>query len=77
MLDGNAVHKAFMEAVSLVSPAFAINTITNEAGEAVDLFCGDWVTSHRAACDAYAAEHTVHIAERRDFVIASCGATNA
>lgn len=73
VLDGNAVHEAFMEAVATVNPAFAINTITNDAGEAVDLFCGDWVTSHRAACDAYAAGHTVNIAERRDVVIAACG----
>ncbi|MEQ1921233.1 MAG: nickel-dependent lactate racemase [Pyrinomonadaceae bacterium] len=73
VLDGNAVHEAFMEAVALVNPAFAINTIVGDAGNAVDLYCGDWVTSHRAACEAYAANHTVHIAERRDVVIASCG----
>ena len=73
ILDGNAVHEAFMEAVATVGPAFAINTITNEAGEATDIFCGDWVTSHRAACAAYAAGHTVRIAERRDIVIAGCG----
>ncbi|MGB2912693.1 MAG: nickel-dependent lactate racemase [Pyrinomonadaceae bacterium] len=73
VLDGNAVHEAFMEAVATISPAFAINTITNEAGEATDIFCGDWVTSHLAACDAYAAGHTVRIAERRNVVIASCG----
>ena len=73
VLDGNAVHEAFMEAVATINPAFAINTITNEAGEATDIFCGDWVTSHRAACDAYAAGHTVHIAEKRDIVIAGCG----
>ncbi len=73
VLDGNAVHEAFMEAVAPVAPAFAINTITDEAGEAVDLYCGDWITSHRAACEAFAAEHTVQITERRDVVIASCG----
>ena len=73
LLDGNAVHEAFMEAVGKVSTAFAVNTIVNEAGEAVDLYCGDWVTSHRAACEAYAAEHTIEIAEKRDLLIASCG----
>ena len=41
--------------------------------EAVDLFCGNWITSHRAACDAYAADHTIKITEKRDLVIASCG----
>lgn len=73
LLDGNAVHEVFMEAVAKVEPAFAITTIVNDAGEAVDLFCGNWITSHRAACDAYAAENTIKISEKRDVVIASCG----
>ncbi len=72
-LDGNAVHEAFMEAVAKIDPAFCISTIVNDAGELVDLFCGNWVTSHRAACDAYAADHTIKIAEKRDLVIVSCG----
>lgn len=73
LLDGNAVHDAFMEAVAKVNPVFCISTIVNDAGEAVDLFCGNWITSHRAACAAYAAGHTIKIAEKRDVVIASCG----
>src|SRR5436190_6033604 len=73
VLDGNAVNEAFMEAVSHVAPSFAISTIVNDAGEAVDLFCGNWASSHRAACDAYAAGHTVEIAEKRPVVVASCG----
>jgi lactate racemase len=73
LLDGNAVHEAFVEAASLIGPQFAISTIINDAGEAVDFFCGDWLASHRAACDAYAAAHTVAIAEKRDTVVVSCG----
>jgi len=73
LLDGNTVHEAFMEGTALVNPSFAINTIVSEAGEAVDLFCGDWKASHRAACEAYAAKHTIRIREKRPFVIASCG----
>lgn len=73
LLDGNAVHEAFIEAVAKVNPAFCISTIVNDAGEAVDLFCGNWITSHRAACDAYAAGHTIEITEKRDLVIVSCG----
>ncbi len=71
-LDGNAVHEAFMEAVAMVDTAFAITTVVDDAGEIVDLFCGNWKTSHRAACDAYAAEHTIKFKEKRDLVIASC-----
>jgi nickel-dependent lactate racemase len=73
LLDGNTVHEAFMEGTALVNPSFAINTIVSDAGEAVDLFCGDWKASHRAACEAYAAKHTTQIREKRPFVIASCG----
>jgi len=73
LLDGNAVNEAFMEIVAKIDPAFAITTVVNEAGEAVDLFCGDWRTSHRSACDAYAAEHSIRIAEKRELVIVSCG----
>ncbi len=72
-LDGNAVHEAFVEAAGKIKAPFAISTIVNDAGEAVDLFCGNWLSSHRAACDAYALDNTVRISERRDLVIASCG----
>ncbi len=72
-LDGNAVHEAFVEAGGKIKPPFAISTIVNETGEAVDLYCGHWLTSHRAACDTYARDYTVDIVERRDLVIASCG----
>ncbi len=73
LLDGNAVHEAFMEAVAKVDPVFCISTIVNDGGEAADLFFGNWITSHRAACDAYAAAHSIEIAEKRDLVIVSCG----
>lgn len=73
LLDGNAVNEAFMEIVSKIDPAFCISTIVNDDGGAVDLFCGNWISSHRAACDAHAAEHTIKITEKRDLVIVSCG----
>lgn len=72
-LDGNAVHEAFMEVVEKAQPAFAINTVVNDAGEIVDLFCGNWQASHRAACVAYADRHTIHVPEKRDLVIVSSG----
>ncbi len=73
VLDGNAVHEAFMEVVERVPPSFSINTIVNQNGEATHLFGGDWIAAHRAACEFYAARHTVEIAEKRDLVIVSCG----
>jgi len=73
LLDGNAVHEAFVEAASKINVSFCVSTIVNDSGEAVDLFCGDWIESHRAACDAYAADHAIEIADKRDLVIVSCG----
>jgi nickel-dependent lactate racemase len=72
-LDGNAVHEAFMEVVSKLPPAFSVNTITGDKGEAVELFCGDWISAHRKACEFYAERHTIDIEEKRDLVIVSCG----
>ncbi len=73
ILDGNAVHEAFTEVARKFPPAFSVNTIVNEKGEAIDLTCGDWVFAHRKACESYASEHTLRIAEKRDLVIVSCG----
>ena len=73
MLDGNPVHEAFVEASTFAKPSFAVTTIVNDEGDAIDLYCGDWISSHRAACDAFAQRNTVQISEKRDVVIASCG----
>lgn len=73
LLDGNAVNEAFMEIVGYLEPAFCISTIVDDGGQAIDLYCGDWRQSHRAACDTFASQNTVTIDEKRDLVIASCG----
>ena len=73
LLDGNAVHEAFVEAASFARAPFAVNTVTDDDGAVVDLSCGDWLESHRVACDEYASKHSVPISEKRDIVIASCG----
>ena len=73
LLDGNAVHEAFVEAASFAKPRFAVNTVVDDHGRITDIFCGNWLTSHRRACDVYADQHTVRIEEKRDVVIASCG----
>lgn len=73
LLDGNAVHEAFMEVAAKINPSFSINAVTNDKGEATEIFCGDWRESHRAGCEFYASNHTVEIAEKCDTVIVSCG----
>ena len=72
-LDGNAVHEACERVAAMIEPAFAVNTIVNEKGRVVALFCGHWRSSHRAACDYYLTNHSVQILERRQLVITSCG----
>ena len=73
LLEGNTVHEAFMETVEKLPPHFAVSAIVNDAGEIVDLFCGDWKTSHKKACQSYAANHTIELDKERDLVIVSCG----
>ncbi len=73
VLAGNAVHEAFVEAAALAPPAFCISTLVDDRGAAVDLYCGDWLSSHAAACEEYARLHTVRIHRRRPLVVAGCG----
>jgi lactate racemase len=73
ILDGNAVHEAFVEAAGKLPPSFSINTFVDEADEATDLFCGDWISAHRTGCEIYASRHTIEISEKRELVVVSCG----
>jgi nickel-dependent lactate racemase len=73
LLDGNAVHEECERVAALIDPSFAINTIIDEKGRVVSLFCGHWRSSHRAACEHYLANHSFEIPEKRRLVITSCG----
>lgn len=72
-LDANAVHEACERVAAMIEPAFAVNTIVNEKGRVVALFCGHWRSSHRVACDYYLNHHSVQIPEPRKLVVSSCG----
>jgi nickel-dependent lactate racemase len=72
-LDGNAVHEECERVASLVAPAFSINTIVDEKKQPTKLFCGDWKTAHRAACDYYFDRYSVQVRGKRDIVIVSSG----
>lgn len=73
ILTGNAVHEAFVEVVKKRPPSFSIHTFVNENGELTDLICGDWISSHKKACEFYASRNTIEVSEKRDLVVASCG----
>ena len=72
-LEGNAVHEEFVEVVEKINPAFSINSIVNDKGEATEIYAGNWKTAHEAACRSYLEKHTVKIYEKRKTVIVSCG----
>lgn len=73
MLDGNAVHEECERIAAEIAPSFLINTVTNESGQAVKVYTGDWRAAHAAACEEYKRDHTVKIQGKRPLVIASCG----
>ncbi len=73
ILKGNLVHETFVEIAEKVKPSFSINTIVDQTGAAIDVFCGHWLISHEEACDYYLKRHLINIEEKRDFVIVSCG----
>ena len=73
VINGNAVHNALVEAVAKVQPDFVISTIVDGDGGIVDLYCGDWLSSHQAACDAYSGKNILEIEEKRDLIVVSCG----
>jgi nickel-dependent lactate racemase len=73
LLDGNIVHEECERIAAEVAPSFLINTVTNERGQATEIYTGDWRAAHATACDRFAHERTVKIEEKRAVVIASCG----
>lgn len=73
LLAGNAVHEAFIEAAAKRPPDFAVNTIVDDNGNVARLFCGDWIASHEAACEAYMSDNHVAVTDKRAVVVVSCG----
>lgn len=73
LLQGNPIHEEFIEIVEKVKPSFAVNTITNDEDELIEVICGDWKLSHERACEVFAEKFSIKVKEKRDFVIVSCG----
>lgn len=72
-LAGNPVHEEFLEIVEKINPAFAVNTIVDEAGNAARVFAGNWKTAHKRACEFYAENFAIEIAEKRPLVVVGAG----
>lgn len=72
-LAGNPVHEEFVEICEKINPAFAVNTIVDNAGNASKIFAGHWKKAHETACEYYLENYSVSIAEKREIVIVSTG----
>lgn len=73
LLEGNAVSEECERLAAMIDPVFSINAIVDERGRCERVFAGHWRTAHAHACEAYAAGHSVRIAEKRELVVVSCG----
>ncbi|MGD9588454.1 MAG: nickel-dependent lactate racemase [Pyrinomonadaceae bacterium] len=73
LLGGNPVHEAFVEAASHANPGFLFNTIVDDHGALIDLYCGDWLASHENASSKFNERNSVAVNGKRTLVIASCG----
>ena len=73
VLAGNPVHEDIIEAVSLASPTFLVNTLLTPGKRIFDLVAGHWQKAHEEGCALYANHFRVRIAKRHPLVIASAG----
>ncbi|OGP79071.1 MAG: hypothetical protein A2Z26_03335 [Deltaproteobacteria bacterium RBG_16_66_15] len=73
MLAGNPVHEDIVEAVSMASPTFLVNTLLTPEKRIFDLVAGHWIKAHEEGCARYAKQFRVRIRKRYPLVIASAG----
>jgi len=73
ILGGNPVHEDIIEAVSMASPTFLVNTLLTPGKQLFDLVAGHWQKAHEEGCARYAKHFRVRIAKRYPLVIASAG----
>jgi lactate racemase len=71
-LKSHPLHEDLTEAAALAPPSFSVNLCLNEEEKTAGVFAGDWVESHRLACELV-AETCVPEGRKYDLVIASCG----
>lgn len=74
ILEGNPMHEAVMEAISLISkPLFLINTIFDDGNRLLNIFSGDIKASHEAGCAWYHSHFSTTVGEKADVVVVSAG----
>lgn len=73
LLTGNAVHEECELIANEIDPAFCVNSVVNQRGQALQIYAGHWREAHRVGCEEYLSEHSIRIGAKREVVIASCG----
>ena len=72
-LDKNRAHEECERVAAEVAPSFLVNVVVDDRLRPTDLCAGDWRTSHRRLCAAYADTHSILIESPRPLVIVSGG----
>tara|TARA_B100000315_G_scaffold88389_1_gene81175 strand:+ start:2636 stop:3916 length:1281 start_codon:yes stop_codon:yes gene_type:complete len=72
-MENNPMHEDILETVNKLSPDFLINTITNSSGEIIHAAAGELKEAHNKGCNFFMNHCSVHIREKADLVIVSCG----
>ena len=74
VLEGNPMHEAIMEGISLIKkPLFLINTVFDDGKRLLNIFSGDIKQSFDAGCAWYHGHFSTTVAEKADVVVVSAG----
>ncbi|MBP2688907.1 MAG: hypothetical protein H6Q83_1094 [Deltaproteobacteria bacterium] len=73
ILAGNPVHEDIVEAVTMASPTFLVNTLLTPSGKLFGMVAGHWQKAHEEGCTVYAKQYRVPLSRRYPLVIASAG----
>ncbi len=69
----NPMQEDIMESAKKLSSDFLINTVTNSSGEIIYAAAGEMREAHKKGCDFFMDNYGIHIKEKADLVIVSCG----
>jgi len=75
VLHGNPVAEDMLEATQLTHVELIINTVLNRGDQIAELFCGDLIKAHEAACTFALQSFQVPYTEKADLVIAASPST--
>jgi nickel-dependent lactate racemase len=73
MLEGNPVHENILAAARMAEPDFLLNTVLSPEKKILEVFCGELVQAHLAACDQVRRLYAVRLDEPADLAVVSCG----